>query len=211
MYAANIGDASNNWGYSLVRKYADEDASRKTEREAIRWFLAESGLTWLVWLMGNHDSWEHGDEIIRAMDVHGRVPMPDWEARFRLRFPKGDIFKVHAAHDFPGSSMNNPTHGHVRAARTLQSGADLYVCGHRHQFGLQQLQVPETGQCPQMVRVAGYKVDDEYARRKGFPEASEGRSVLTIFDPTAGPAGRVLSFADVDQGARVLRALRGRR
>lgn len=209
LFAANIGDASNNWGYSLVRKYADEEASRKTERELIRWFLADAGLTWLVWLMGNHDSWEHGDEIIRAMDIHGKVPMPDWEARFKLVWPGGATMKVHAAHDFPGSSMHNPTHGNARAVRWLQGGADLYVCGHRHTFGTQQFQVPETGQCPVMVRAAGYKVDDEYARRKGFPEATAGRSVMTIFDPTAGPAGRVLAFADVQQGAAVLKAMRG--
>lgn len=93
--------------------------------------------------------------------------------------------------------------------RTLGSNADLYICGHRHAFGLQQLEVPETGKCPWMARAAGYKVGDEYARRKGFPEATEGQSVLTVFDPGAGPAGRVTCFADVRQGARFLRAIRG--
>ena len=208
LYAANLGDTSNNWAGPLIRKYADESISKKSERAAIKWFLAEAGLTWLVWLMGNHDAWDHGDELIRQMDVHNRVPMLDWEARFKIITPAGE-FKIHAAHDFPGSSMNNPTHANVRAMRTLGSDADLYICGHRHTFGLQQIEVPETGRCPVMARAAGYKTGDEYARRKGFPEATEGQSVLTIFDPSAGPAGRVMAFADIQQGAKVLRALRG--
>jgi hypothetical protein len=208
LYGANLGDTSNNWAGKLIRKYADEDVSKSNERELIRWFLAEAGITWLVWLLGNHDAWDHGSELIRGMDVHNRVPMHDWEARFRICTPGGE-FKIHAAHDFPGSSMHNPTHGNSRAVRWLQSDADLYICGHRHTFGLQQFETPETGRCPVMARAAGYKAGDEYARRKGFPEAGEGQSVLTIFDGSAGPAGRVLAFADIEQGARVLRALRG--
>ena len=60
-----------------------------------------------------------------------------------------------------------------------------------------------------MIRAAGYKVGDPHARRNGFPEATQGASVMTIIDPHAGPAGRVLAFADPAQGARVLKALRG--
>jgi hypothetical protein len=208
LYGANLGDASNNWVGRLMAKYADEDVSKPAERELIRWFLAEAGITWLVWLMGNHDAWDHGSELIKTMDVHNRVPMLDWEARFRILSPGGE-FKVHAAHDFPGHSQHNPTHGPARAVRWLQSDADLYVCGHRHTFGLQQFETPETGRCPVLARASGYKSRDEYARRKGFPEAGCGHSILTIFDPKAGPAGRVLPFADIQQGARVLTALRG--
>lgn len=209
LYGANLGDSSNNWVGRLTRLYADEDISRKTERKLIKWFLAEAGITWLVWLMGNHDEWEHGAELIRAMDIHGKVPMLDWEARFTLAFQGGRDVKVHAAHDFPGHSIYSPTHSHARAVRFLGSGADLYIAGHRHTFGIQQFELPEAGLCPVMVRAAGYKVGDPHARRCGFPESTQGSSVLTIIDPTAGPAGRVLAFADIAQGARVLRALRG--
>lgn len=209
LYGANIGDATNNWVGSLTRLYADEDISRETERILIKWFLAECGITWLLWIMGNHDDWEHGATIIRQMDIHNRVTMSDWESRLRLVFAGKREVKIHAAHDFPGSSMHNPTHGGARAVRFLGSDAHLYVCGHRHTFGLQQFETPETGRCPVIVRVAGYKTGDPHARRLGFPEATAGSSVLTIIDPTAGPAGQVLAFADVEQGARVLRALRG--
>lgn len=209
LYGANLGDSSNNWVGRLTRLYADESASRHDERKLIRWFLADSGITWLVWLMGNHDEWEHGAELIRAMDIHGKVPMLDWETRFRLIFKGRKEVRVHAAHDLPGHSIYNPTHSHARAVRFLGSGADLYIAGHRHTFGIQQFELPEANLCPVMVRAAGYKVGDPHARRNGFPEATQGASVMTIIDPNAGPAGRVLAFADIEQGARVLRALRG--
>lgn len=209
MYGANLGDSSNNWVGRLSRLYGDADISRQSERKLIKWFLAEAGITWLVWLMGNHDEWEHGADLIRAMDIHGKVPMLDWEARFKLIFAGKKEIKIHAAHDFPGHSVYNPTHANARAVRFLNSDADLYICGHRHTFGFQQFETPETGRCPVMIRAAGYKVGDSHSRRLGFSEATQGSSVLTIIDPNAGPAGRVLSFADIKQGARVLSALRG--
>jgi hypothetical protein len=208
MYGANLGDSSNNWVGRLARIYGDEDISRKTERKLVQWFLADAGVKWLVWLMGNHDEWEHGADIIRLMRGAQCVPMHDWEARLKLKFRGGSEIKIHAAHDFPGSSIYNPTHSNARAVRFLGSDADLYVCGHRHTFGLQQFEVPETGRCPVLVRAAGYKTGDPHARRLGFPEATNGASVLTIFDPCAKVGGRVLAFSDIQQGARVLKALR---
>lgn len=207
-YGANIGDTTNNWAGSLIRKYADDDISRKTERRLARWFLAETGIVWLCWIMGNHDEWSDGAEILRLMNVHQRVTMLDWVARLELCFPGRQRVRVHAAHDFPGHSMWNATHGPSRAAQ-LTSDADLYVCGHRHHWGVQQFEMPERGRSPLMVRAAGYKRHDEYARRLGFAECQHGAAVLTIIDPTRKGPGRVLAFADVEQGCKVLTALRG--
>lgn len=209
LYGANIGDTTNNWTGRLTRLYADEDISRKTERKLAKWFLAEAGITWLAWIMGNHDEWEHGADILRLMDVHNRVPMLDWSARFEIQFPKAPSVRVHASHDFPGHSMWNITHGPARAPRFNGSDADLYVCGHRHDWGIQQFEIAERGKTPLAIRVRGYKTADPYARRHGFQEAEHGASILTIIDPNAAPAGRVTAFVDVQQGARVLKALRG--
>ena len=209
LYGANIGDTTNNWVGRLTRLYADEDISRATERRLAKWFLAECGITWLTWLMGNHDEWEHGAEILRLMDIHNRVPMHDWEAKFEIVFAGRHKVRVHAAHDFPGHSMWNPTHAPARAPRMLGSDADLYVCGHRHDWGIQQFEIRERERCPVSIRVRGYKKHDPYARRHGFQQADHGAGILTIIDPTASGPGRVLPFVDVDQGAKVLMALRG--
>lgn len=218
MYGANIGDTTNNWVGTLKRLYADEDISNATERKLAKWFLAEAGITWLVWLLGNHDEWEHGSEILRLMDIHNRVPMLDWAARFQIEFPaakgkgvksKPVAVKVHAAHDFPGHSMWNIVHGPARAPKTMGSDADLLVCGHKHDWGFAGYEIAERRKTPVAVRVASYKKGDPHARRLGFQEPEHGASMLTIIDPDASPAGRVTVFVDPIQGAKVLKALRG--
>lgn len=208
LYAANIGDTANWWGNRLIHLAAEEPISRKQERQLARWFLAESGMPWLLWLMGNHDEWGDADEFMREMNVHGRVNMRDWEARIELCFPNKKKIRIHAAHDFPGNSMWNVTHGPSRAAQ-MMSDADLYVCGHKHCWGVQQFELPWRERSPTLIRVRGYKFGDEFARRHGYPECNHGSSILTIFCPDAEGPGRVLTFTDVEQGARVLRALRG--
>jgi hypothetical protein len=209
LYGANIGDTTNNWTGRLAKLYADEDISRATERRLAKWFLADAGITWLAWLMGNHDAWEHGADILKLMDIHNRVPMVDWAAKFEIVFAGKTKVRIHAAHDFPGHSMWNPTHAPARAPRMLGSDADLYVCGHRHDWGIQQFEMAEREKCPVSIRVRGYKRNDDYARRNGYQQAEHGAAIMTIIDPTAAGPGRVLPFVDVDQGARVLAALRG--
>lgn len=209
LYGLNIGDTTNNWAGRLIREYAEEDISRKTERRLAKWFMAEAGIKWLVWLMGNHDEWQDGADILRLMNIRNRVTMLNWSAKFELHFPNGQKVRIHAAHDFPGHSMWNITHGPARATRMFGSDADLYVCGHRHDWGIQQFEMSDRGQCPMAIRARGYKRHDFWAKTKGFQESTYGASIMTIIDPTAGPAGRVLAFADTDQGARVLNSLRG--
>lgn len=208
LYAANLGDTANYWSGSLIRLAAEEDISRKTERRLARWFLAETGIPWLLWIMGNHDEWHDSADFMREMNIAGRVSMHDWDAKISLCFPVGQPVKVHIAHDFPGHSMWNKTHGPSRAAQ-LMSDADLYVCGHKHDWGMQQFEIPERKLCPVAVRARGYKFGDKYARRLGFAEAQHGHSVLTIICPTVNGPGKVLPFMDIDQGVKVLSALRG--
>jgi hypothetical protein len=209
LYGANIGDVADNWVGSLMRIAAEQDISRATERRLAKWFLTEAGITWLVWIFGNHDEWNDGADIMRLMDIHQRVPMFDWSAKFELRFPNKKKIRVHASHDFPGHSMWNNTHGPARAPRMLGNGADLYICGHKHTWGIQQYEMPDADLSPLAVRLRGYKRHDPHARRLGYPDDKHGCSVLTIFDPGREGPGRVTAFADVDQGVRVLRALRG--
>lgn len=55
MFGANIGDTVDGWGGRLIKLYAENDVSKKTERLLARWFLRDSGVKWLLWLHGNHD------------------------------------------------------------------------------------------------------------------------------------------------------------
>lgn len=213
LYAANIGDTTNNWSGRLVHLYAKQDTSKKTARRYAKWFLGsgkdDAQIPWIVWLMGNHDLWGDGADVLRLMNVHNRVPMLDWSARFKLVFPNGAERKVHTAHNFKGHSMWHPGHGHIKAAR-FESDADLFIDGHLHNWFVHQFEM--AGQCraPVFARARGYKWFDDYATQLGHYSQRNGAAILTVFNPHVEGAGRCTAFADVEQGLDTLRAIRNR-
>lgn len=212
LYGANIGDTTNCWGGKLVRLYANQDTSVRTARRLAEWFLLDSGVRWLLWLMGNHEHMGDGAPVLEEMNRRygtAAIPMLDWQADFILSVG-GTEFKISAAHDFKGASMWNPVHGAVKAAK-FGDQIDLLVCGHKHEWAVSQWELPEQGNAPLMVRARGYKHLDEYATRHGFGENEEGQAILVIFDPASkSQAGRVQAFVDVERGADVLTYLRSR-
>lgn len=213
VYAANIGDTTNNWAGRLITKYASQETSVKTARRLAEWFMLDSGIRWLVFLLGNHDQWGDGSEILSQMakrHATQKVVMHDWEARFSLNFPNGEKINIWAAHDFPGDSQWNPLHGPVKAAR-FGPDVDLLVCGHKHNWGVSHWELADKGTCPLMIRTRGYKFNDEYARRIGKTEQSEGASIFTVINPhSATRGGRLMAFADVERGVDFLQWLRGK-
>jgi len=213
VYGANIGDTTNNWFGRLASKYASQDTSVSTARRLAAWLLLDSGVRWLITLLGNHDQWGDGAAILAEMvKRHGthKVILHDWEARFVLAFPNGAEIKVWAAHDFPGDSMWNPLHGPVKAAR-FGPDVDLLVCGHKHNWGVSQWELADKGTSPVMIRTRGYKFNDEYARRIGKQDQKAGSSIFTIIDPNgATREARIIPFADVEQGVEYLQWLRSK-
>lgn len=209
MYGANLGDVANNWGGKLVRLYADEDISRRTERNLARWFLEDAGIEWRIWLEGNHD---HMDGALvahlRAINAN-RIPMIDWCAKFQVCFPNGCEIRVDARHDHKGHSMWNPLHGQGKAA-SMDEQADLYIAGHKHNWALMQREMPG-GWVANLARGRGYKHLDEYALHGGFHQQDHGSSIVTVFNPLAdSPVNRVVMFADVEAGAEYLTYLRAK-
>lgn len=204
VYAADIGDDTNNWVGGLMRLFANQDASQETARQLAKWLLAESGLTWILKIIGNHDAWNDGERIIRDMNA---VNVHYWRSTMKLVFPNGCELKVDARHNYKGSSIHNPLHGLMRAARTA-GGADILVCGHEHHPAHAWMPT-EDGRMPTMVRARGYKWHDTHALSGGFPQHPCGASVMTVIDPSAPLDGRVTSFTHLEHGAAFLRALRG--
>jgi hypothetical protein len=212
LYGANIGDTTNNWSGRLAALYAKQDTSLKTARRMAEWFMLDSGIRWLLWLIGNHDAWGDGAEILAMMGAKHKtqkVVCHDWEARFVLRFPNGVEVRVNAAHDFAGNSMWNPLHGAVKAAKQGDK-IDLLVCGHKHNWAISQWEMAAQQIIPTMIRVKGFKTYDDYAMRLGHYEQKEGSAILTIIDPAKEKSGRVTPFVDVDAGAEYLSWLRAR-
>lgn len=197
-YGANIGDTVDNWGGRLIRLYADNDVSRATERKLASWFLKDSGISWLVWLLGNHDVMDGALSAHMQAVGAGIIQMNDWRARFRLVWPGGQEVRIDAAHNHKGHSMWNDLHGQERAA-VMDEPADLFIAGHHHTWGLKQKELAG-GRVVSLARARGYKFGDDHAERNGFFEHKHGCSIVTVIDPNAEPIERIKLFGDVMAG-----------
>jgi len=213
VYGVNIGDSTNNWAGRLVSKYASQETSAKTAGRLAEWFMLDSGIKWLIFLLGNHDQWGDGASLLAQMAKRygtQKLTLHDWEARFSLNFPNGEKFNIWAAHDFPGDSMWNNLHGPLKAAK-FGPDVDLLVCGHKHNWGVMQTELADKGTSPLLIRTRGYKFNDEYARRIGKTEQQEGCSIMTIINPQAKTiANRIQAFVDCAEGADYLKYLRAK-
>lgn len=204
-YGLHIGDASNNWVGRLMSKFAEQGATQSEARAFIEYLMHGCGVDWLCWLGGNHDKWNEGLAILGLL-AGPAFYLPFWEARLELRCGRRS-WKVHAAHDFRGHSDWNPTHGPLKAAYR-GSVADLYVCGHRHEWGTQSFEIADQGRVVHVARARGYKWSDDYAIEKGFQSSRNGAGVVAIFDPRADAANSVLIVPDVKRGCELLALMR---
>lgn len=181
VYAVNVGDTTNNWTGKLMRLFAHQETSQKTARKLAKWFLTESGIKWLVWVLGNHDEWESGGTILRLMNTTGIV-MEDWSARFRLGFKNGIEVPFWVAHDFPGHSQWNKMHGLMKAAM-MRGGAGVYAAGHRHDPAIHWEPIPDQEASFWALRSRGYKIIDHYATVRGYPSHDDGHTTAVVIDP----------------------------
>ena len=202
MMVVNIGDTADNWG-RLVHLYAEDDISRPTERKLARWFLKDAGIPWIAWLHGNHDTMHSEFSTFLKSENVAQIPMVDWRAKFKLRFPNGGEVKVDAAHNHKGSSIYNRLQGQKRAA-LWDENADIYVAGHHHKWALSHEELDD-GRIVWMGRARGYKWIDEYATRHNFHRDEHGATILFVIDPREENAVRRISaFADLEEGTEFL-------
>lgn len=143
-----------------------------------------------VYFTGNSWSSSHGNGDVLDWMQRGSAALEDWQAQFvavadKVRVP------VWAAHDFKGSSIWNPLHGPMRKG-ALNSDADIYVCGDKHNWGLTELESQEQpGRIVWSIRARGYKFIDSHASRLGFGSQDHGASIAMIVDPDAEGPNRV--------------------
>lgn len=207
IYAACVGDYTNNWVGNLARLYGEQEADKKTARRLAHWFMNGCGLRWSVLLLGNHDTWNEGEAILGLM-ADKAVYLPNWEAQLEFR-AGGNKWLVHMAHDFKGSSIHIPCYGGIRKART-ESPAELFISGHRHSYGGASLADCERGRFIRVGMARGYKWADTHAKVNGYTQGEEAASIMAIFNPKAKTrAGRITLFEDLEIGAAVLKTLRG--
>lgn len=202
IYGCSVGDYQNNWVGRLGRLYGKQDTSHETAWKLVQWLI--ESINPMILIAGNHDMWSGaGDPLKWIASPH--TIMQDWEARVSLEFPNGRECKIHAAHDFSGHSQWNALHGNTKVAKFKQH-AELYICGHRHNWALSQIENVERETTSWLARCRGYKFHDDYAFVKGFEQQNFGQAILQVIDPTnPSPVSWVQCFADPENGADYLK------
>ena len=211
LFAANVGDLSNNWVGRLARLYAEQSTSAAEAWLLVEWMV--EFVDWLYIVGGNHDLWSGAGDPIKWITSQVGVKYEPWGMRVGLKFPSRDApVIVNCRHDFAGHSMWNAVHGPMKA---IQMGwrDHILTCGHKHtSFGAGPLKCPSTGILSYAIRCAGYKRWDRYAKEKGLPDQQAFASAVTIIDPQyADDDPRLITVIyDPEEGAEYLNWKRGR-
>lgn len=209
LYAASMGDVHDAWVGRLQRLYAESSTTLGEAIALCEWYVSSLGKKLLFAVGGNHNSgwWGDNDPLINLMRANGTLYL-DNEVRVALHVNDLPAVTAHARHSWQGRSMWNPGHGTQRAA---QMGArdDVLLGGHTHVSAYGMVKQQGTDSVTHCVQVASYKIHDQYARDLGLRDQHISPAVLIILDPAATGAGRVLVFHDIEQGAKVLQAMRG--
>lgn len=202
LFAANVGDARNNWVGRLGRLYGEQSSSADEALALTEWLIR--GAQWLYLIGGNHDAWSGTDDPIKWIMRQQPGVYETNGARLELRFRNGRTIRVNARHDFRGHSMWNTAHG---PAKAVQMGwrDHILTCGHLHTTGYQALKCPATGLVSHAMRVASYKHLDRYADTLGLPDQNISECMVTIIDPDAPDERRLITvFLDVEEAAEYL-------
>lgn len=209
LYAANIGDTTNNWVGRLARLFGNQETSQTSARQLAAWLLTGAGIKWLAVILGNHDEWNEGGEIIKLMCAAAKVEIPvhEWQAKLELVFPIGDPVRLNLAHNFKGASIYSSLHGIRREAIWCQDGTDIFAAGHIHFGEMGQIELPG-GHNPWLFRARGYKHFDPHALVNGYHNGNRFRCPVVIIDPRLPKGQNVMGFAEVRQAAAVLELMR---
>lgn len=202
LFAANVGDTTNNWVGRLARLYGEQSTSAAEAWQLAEWFLNRT--PWLYVIGGNHDAWSGQCDPLKWILRTQAAVYQSSEVRLNLVFSNKREVRVNAHHDFAGHSQWNPAHGAMKAAQ-MGFRDHILVNGHKHVSGYGLVKCPATGVISHCIQVASYKIYDRYARDKGFRDQFISPSVLTVIDPDADSMGLVTVFHSIDEGVDYLK------
>ena len=209
LFAANVGDVTNNWIGRLARLYGDQSTSKPQAWKLAEWLLSDLKLLYLIG--GNHDGWSGAGDPLKWIARQTDSLYQSSEVRLRLDFWNEREVRINARHDFGGSSQWNPAHGPMKSV--FHGVRDhIAICGHKHKSGYGIIKDPDSGIACHAIQVASYKLYDRYARDHNFRDQSLGPACLTVIDPTLGNdhPDLVKPFWNTDEGADFLKYRRAK-
>ena len=207
MFAANVGDMSNNWTGRLAHLYADESVSAKEAWALVKWLI--NSCEWLYLIGGNHDLWSGASNPIKWMIKQQNCAYGPSRVRVCLKSPSTKrIINVNARHDFSGTSQWNPAHAVMKAA-SMGWHDEILICGHKHKSGYGVIKDPKTGVISHAIQVASYKRCDDFAAARNFPDQHLSCCVTTIINPEAKEENDLINvFLNLERAADYLNYLR---
>lgn len=180
LFAGNVGDYRNNWIGRLARLWAQQSTSARDALVLAKWLL--EAMDWLYLVGGNHDAWSGEDDPIAWIAEQTTALHQPHACRIDLQLPNGRHVRLNARHDFKGHSEWNTAHGPAKAAR-IGWRDHILTCGHTHVSGYQVLKDPASGLISHAIRVASYKLHDQYAVESGLPDQNIFMCPVTIIRP----------------------------
>lgn len=218
MWAINAGDTVDHWPMNgrLVRLWAENDISMSTEWVLVDWFFHKAmPKKWLVWLLGNHDTFNTNSAAMFKEISQNVVPVFDTEALFILETPNKSAFPVIARHDFPGHSQYNTLHAIMRYLRERADvSRGLHILGlegHKHQWARHDEENADRGYFFTAVRARGYKMPDDHVMHLNLASQEYAPSVAITYNPRArNLATMMMIHYDVQEAAEYLKWMRRR-
>jgi hypothetical protein len=211
LYAANVGDTTNNWVGRLAKLYGSQGTTEADGWRLAEWFIREVH-DWLYMVAGNHDAWSGAGDPLRWIAAQSGAFYQDSEVRIALRFPGDREVRINCRHDFAGRSQYNPAHGPMKA---LFFGVrdHVAIAGHTHESAYGVLKDPDSGITMHAIKVASYKIYDRYALERGFRDQTLSPCAVTVIDPRLAPThpDLVKVFWQPEEGASYLTWLRSRK
>jgi hypothetical protein len=213
MYATNAGDTTDNWTAKLAGLYAHSRNSKGDSGRLTEWFINVLKERWLVWVLGNHDVWNGGDDLLMALCERAGVWPSVWSARVELTFPGTErTCRINHKHGYSGHSMYNPGHG-IRKEQLFGQRDHIYFGGHIHTSWLQGPMVdPNTNEWSWGFQLGSFKKEapTEFDRRNcPAPWQNAFPAAAVIIDPEAEDEAEFLTpYASVKTACRALNELR---
>ena len=180
LLGANVGDLANHWVGRLARLHAHQTTTEAEAWRLVEWLV--TSVDWLYIIGGNHDLWVGDGDPVQWMVRNQSGVYQAHGARINLVFPNKKEVRVNARHDWSGHSQWNSVHGPAKAA---QMGIDdhIVISGHRHISGYQIIKQQNTGLISHALRVASYKIFDNYGKQLGLRNQNVSPAVVTVINP----------------------------